>query len=99
MTRPSHSAAGPIAVAVAMLAVLLCGYVAGYFWLGEYIPGTVQSGRFVAPEPVVWREYPHRLPAILFMPAAKVEAKCRGHKVYVWPDPDDATYAAMRNTP
>jgi hypothetical protein len=67
--------------AMVFLAVLLGGYVGGYFWLGEWHTLTTRGG-----SPAVWfhlRYFPHPLLVRLYKPAGVVEQWCRGEDVYI----------------
>ena len=73
-SRPSTAA--PI---MAVLAILLpfASYVGGYFWLGTVTNATTPAG------PVAVRVFPYRWQAVVFRPAASMDAFVRRSPVEV----------------
>jgi hypothetical protein len=74
-------AAAPILAALAIVLVMLGGYVGGYLWLGEYDPGATVIYASGAEEPLTLRSYKHASLAILFYPAAVTESLMTGTNI------------------
>lgn len=64
----------PIASALIMLALLLCSYVADYFWRCDYVSTAGPNGEITG----IGRGYEYQFEYLLFRPAAWIESKLRG---------------------
>ena len=83
--RSRSSTAAPLLVMLAIVAVPLSAYVAGYFWLGKQAEllglGVDNFGR---PYPyAIERAYPQRWMVTIYKPAGWVEEKVRGFDIEI----------------
>jgi hypothetical protein len=86
MKNKSPSSAAPLLAAVLIVGgLLLAGYAAGYFWLGELQVSTgaiqVINGKRYSEGSLCRRNYTTQWETLLFLPAGKVESWRRGAEV------------------
>jgi hypothetical protein len=72
------SSAAPILASLAIVLVTLGVYVGGYFWLGDEQLLLHSGGGAPVGTSTLQRTYRHRWQALVFAPAARVEAWWRG---------------------
>ena len=80
MTRERKPTLVLVLIVTAFLAMLLTGYIGGYYWLGDFVLWPAGS---VKDRPKVERRYSQLWQMMLFHPASKVETWLRGIRVDV----------------